>query len=121
MRDPSLKTVHLLGGFSQALEAVGVDFSNYPLTEAKGDYSLAKGKVLLRPLRLQGDDSLMVLTGEVELEGGQVALEGEFKLRKSPWGILGYINPNRLIAKMLGIKVRGTLSKPEVTVQARPF
>jgi hypothetical protein len=118
-RDPSLKTVHLLGGFSQALGAVGIDFSNYPLTEAKGDYSLAKGKVLLRPLRLQGDDSLMVLTGEVELEGGQVALEGEFKLRKSPWGILGYINPNRLIAKMLRIKVGGTLSKPEVAVQAR--
>jgi hypothetical protein len=121
LRDPSLKTVHLLGGFSQALEAVGIDFSNYPLTEAKGDYSLAKGKVLLRPLRLQGEDSLMVLTGEVELEGGRVALEGEFKLRKSPWGILGYINPNRLIAKMLGIKVRGTLRKPEVTVEARPF
>ena len=121
LRDPSLKTVHLLGGFSQALGAVGIDFSNYPLTEARGDYSLTKGKVLLRPLRLQGDDSLMVLTGEVELEGGRVAMEGEFKLRKSPWGILGYINPNRLIAKMLGIKVRGTLREPEITVQARPF
>lgn len=121
LRDPRLKTVHLLGGISKALGGLGVDFSSYPLTEASGSYTLRGGMAELSPLRLQGDDAWMELQGGVRLEDGQLNLAGEFRLRKSPWGILGYINPNRLIANILKIKIRGTLKEPKVSVEARPF
>jgi hypothetical protein len=121
LRDPRLKTVHLLGGLSQALSLVGIDFSTYPLTEAQGTYRLRDGRAELNPLVLKGDDALMELQGGVSLLDGRLMLDGEFRLRKSPWGILGYINPNRLIAKVLKIKIRGTLSDPKASVEARPF
>jgi len=121
LRDPRLKTVHLLGGLSQALGSLGIDFSTYPLTEARGDFTLKGGSATLRPLRLQGEDAIMELVGSVGLLDGQLNLEGEFRLRKSPWGILGYINPNRLIAKVLRIKIRGTLKEPKASVEAKGF
>lgn len=121
LRDPRLKTIHLLGGLSQALGSLGIDFSNYPLTEASGTFRLKDGRAQLQPLKLQGEDAVMELQGGVNLSDGRLDLAGEFRLRKSPWGILGYINPNRLIAKVLKIKIQGTLEKPEAKVEARPF
>ncbi len=121
LKDPRLKTVHLLGGISQALGSLGIDFSTYPLTEASGTFTLKAGRAELAPLRLRGEDAVMELQGGVDLGDGQLDLRGEFRLRKSPWGILGYINPNRLIAKALKIRIRGTLQAPEASLEARPF
>lgn len=121
LRDPRLKTVHLLGGISKALGSLGVDFSSYPLTEARGTFTLKGGVAELNPLRLQGEDAWMELQGGIRLEDGQVDLAGEFRLKKSAWGLFGYINPNRLIAKILNVKVQGTLKEPKVSVETRPF
>lgn len=121
LKDPRLKTIHLLGGVSEALSKVGIDFSTYPLTEAEGVYSLEAGKAKLTPLRLRGQDAVLELRGLVDLESGKLSLKGDFKLRKSPWGILGYINPNRLIAKILKIEIGGTLKNPEAKAETLPF
>ena len=121
LKDPRLKTIHLLGGVSQALGSLGIDFSTYPLTEASGAFTLRAGRAELAPLSLRGDDAVMELQGGVNLGDGRLDLKGEFRLRKSPWGILGYINPNRLIARVLKISIRGTLQAPEARVDARPF
>ena len=121
LKDPRLKTVHLLGGLSEGLGALGVDFSSYPLTEAIGTFTLKDGQANLRPLRLEGEDAWMELEGWVALKDGQVNLTGEFHIKRSPWGILGYINPNRLISKILKINIRGTLKNPKARVEPRPF
>jgi hypothetical protein len=119
LRDPRLKTVHLLGGISQALGRVGVDFSSYPLTEARGQFILGRGKAELRPLLLLGEDALMELKGDVGLADGALNLNGQFRLRKSPFGVLGFINPNRFISKILSVKISGTTASPKAEVGIR--
>jgi hypothetical protein len=44
-------------------------------------------------------------------------MDGSFVIKDSPWGILGYLNPNRLITKALRIKVRGPLDNPDAKVR----
>lgn len=121
LRDPRLKTVHLFGGLSQSLSAVGIDFATYPLTEARATYALTGGRAQLTPLDLEGPDALLRLNGSVDLKTGGINLKGDFRIKKSTWGVLGIINPNRLITNILGIRVEGTLEKPRTRVEAPGF
>lgn len=112
--DPSLKTVHLLGLLSEGFDALGIGFSNYPLNRADVTFSCAGGQAEVKPLTIDGEDAALKLKGFINLQNGGLNLQGQLYLKDSPWGPLKYINPNRLIAKMISVKVGGSVNKPEV-------
>lgn len=114
LSDPSLKTIHLLGALSEGLDLLGIGFSNYPLNRAEAIFRCAEGKALLKPLKIEGEDALLNLKGSIHLRNGALDLSGRVYLKDSPWGMLKYINPNRLIAKMIEVNIGGTVNKPEV-------
>lgn len=112
--DPRLKTVHLLGILSSTLDALGIGFSSYPLTQADLTFSCAEGQMHISPLRISGEDAMLNLFGKMDLSTGKLGLSGRFTLKDSPWGPLKYINPNRLISNIINVDIRGTVNKPEV-------
>lgn len=114
LTDPTLKTLRLLGVLSQGLDLLGIGFSNYPLNRAEATFRCTEGKALLNPLKIEGDDAALNLKGSIHLQNGALDLSGRIYLKDSPWGMLKYINPNRLIAKMIDVKIGGTVNKPEV-------
>ena len=65
-----------------------------------------------------GEDAELLLAGQADLSSGGLNLIGTFELKDSRWGPLGLLNPNRLITKVIKIKVGGTLAEPETKVRA---
>lgn len=116
LTDPRLKTVHLMGGLSKGLDALGIGFSNYTLNKAEVSFTCNEGKARVEPLKIEGDDAALKLKGFIDLQTGKLALSGQIYLKDSPWGFLKYINPNRLIAKMISVNVVGAVNKPEVRI-----
>ncbi|MFZ9200805.1 MAG: hypothetical protein ACO23N_00025 [Opitutales bacterium] len=114
LSDPTLKTIRLLGILSEGLDLLGIGFSSYPLNRVEANFRCTGGKALLNPLKIEGDDAALNLKGSIQLQNGGLNLSGRFYLKDSPWGPLKYFNPNRLIAKMIDVKIGGTVNKPEV-------
>lgn len=112
--DPSLKTIHLLGLLSEGFDALGIGFSSYSLNRATVIFQCAEGKAELKPLTIDGEDAALNLNGFIELQNGNLDLSGQIYLKDSPWGLLKYINPNRLISKMINVKIGGSFSKPVI-------
>lgn len=115
--DPNLKRIRLLGGISQGLDALGIGISNYQLTEALGSFALDDRVLNFEELILSGEEAELRLKGEINLKNELVSLDGNFQIKDSPWGILGYLNPNRLITSILRIKVRGPIDRPDTKVR----
>ena len=115
--DPQLRRVRLFGVLSQGLDTLGLGFSGYDLTEAKGDFRIKDGRATLPRLVIGGEDAELRLAGYVDLKSGGLNLLGTFELKDSPWGPLGFLNPNRLITKVIKIKVGGDLAQPETKVR----
>lgn len=115
--DPNLKRIRLLGGVSQGLDALGIGLSNYQLTEALGSFILDDGVLNFEELNLSGEEAELRLKGQINLKNQLISMDGSFVMKDSPWGILGYLNPNRLITKVLRIKVRGPLDNPDTKVR----
>ena len=88
------------------------------MNRAEASFRCTEGKALLNPLKIEGDDAALNLKGSIQLQNGALDLSGRLYLKDSPWGLLKYINPNRLIARMIDIRIGGTVNKPEVG--ARP-
>jgi len=118
LTDPRLKTIHMMGGLSKGLDVLGIGFSNYTLNKAEVTFTCNEGKVRVEPLKIEGDDSGLKLKGIIDLQTGDLALSGQIYLKDSPFGFLKYINPNRLIAKMIRVRVAGTVNKPEVRIDS---
>lgn len=116
--DPQLRRVQLFGVLSQGLDALGLGFSGYDLTEATGEFRIKDQMATLPRLLIGGEDAELRLAGQVDLATGGLNLAGDFELKDSRWGPLGFLNPNRLITKVIKIKVGGTLAKPETKVEA---
>lgn len=112
--DPSLKTIHLLGLLSEGFDVLGIGFSSYHLNRAEVDFHCADGRAEMKPLKIEGEDALLKLNGFIGLQNGSLDLSGQIYLKDSPWGLLKYINPNRLIARMISVNVHGSVNKPEV-------
>jgi len=112
--DPNLKTIHLFGLLSSGLDTLGIGISSYRLDRAEVTFTCANGKAELTPLRFIGDDASLNLKGTISFQDGGLDLSGRFELEESPWGPLKYINPNRLITKMISVDVGGTLTDPKV-------
>ena len=118
LRDSQLRRVQLFGVLTEGLDTLGLGFSGYDLTEARGEFQVKEGKVRLPRLVIGGEDAELRLAGTVDLNSGGLKLAGDFQLKDSRWGPLGLLNPNRLITKVIKIKVGGTLAKPETKVGA---
>lgn len=118
LKDPQLRRVQLFGVLSQGLDTLGLGFSGYDLTEAKGEFRIKDRVATLPSLIIGGEDAELRLAGTVNLNSGGLRLAGDFQLKDSRWGPLGLLNPNRLITKVIKIKVGGTLAKPETKVGA---
>lgn len=118
LSDPSLKTLHLMGGLSKGFDALGIGFSSYPLNRAEMAFKCQEGKANVSSLRIEGEDAEVKLKGAINLQNGDLDLNGQIYLKDSPWGFLKYINPNRLIAKMIKIRVGGNIGQPEVQANA---
>lgn len=115
--DPQLRRVRLFGVLSQGLDTLGLGFSGYDLTDATGDFRIKDGRATLPRLVIGGEDAELRLAGYVDLKSGGLNLLGTFELKDSPWGPLGLLNPNRLITKVIKIKVGGDLAQPETKVR----
>ena len=115
--DPNLKRIRLLGGVSQGLDALGIGLSNYQLTEALGSFTVDDRVLNFEELTLSGDEAELKLKGQINLKNELISMDGSFRMKDSPWGILGYLNPNRLITKVLRIKVRGPIDNPDTKVR----
>jgi len=115
--DPNLKRIRLLGGISRGLDALGIGLSNYQLTEALGTFTVDDRVFNFEELTLSGDEAELRLKGQINLKNSLISMDGSFVIKDSPWGILGYLNPNRLITKALRIKVRGPLDNPDAKVR----
>ena len=118
LRDPQLRRVQLFGVLTEGLDTLGLGFSGYDLTEARGEFQIKEGKARLPRLVIGGEDAELRLAGTVDLNSGGLKLAGDFQLKDSRWGPLGLLNPNRLITKVIKIKIGGTLAKPETKVGA---
>lgn len=118
LKDPQLRRVRLFGVLSQGLDNLGLGFSGYDLTEATGDFQIKDNQATLPRLVIGGEDAELRLAGKVDLNSGVLNLNGNFELKDSPWGPLGLLNPNRLITKVIRIKVGGTLANPETKVRS---
>jgi len=118
LRDPNLRRVRLLGVLSEALDTLGLGFSSYDLNEAQGAFVIKDRLADLPELTIGGEDAALRLEGQVDLKSGNLDLKGNFELKDSRWGPLGYLNPNRLITKVIRIRIGGTLAKPETKVQS---
>ena len=118
LRDPQLRRVQLFGVLTQGLDTLGLGFSGYDLTEARGQFRIKDRVATLPNLVIGGEDAELCLAGTVDLNSGGLKLAGDFQLKDSPWGPLGFLNPNRLITKVIKIKVGGTLAKPDTKVGA---
>lgn len=118
LRDPQLRRVQLFGVLTQGLDNLGLGFSGYDLTEARGQFRIKDRVATLPNLVIGGEDAELRLAGTVDLNSGGLKLAGDFQLKDSPWGPLGFLNPNRLITKVIKIKVGGTLAKPDTKVGA---
>jgi hypothetical protein len=117
LTDPHLKTIHLLGGLSEGLDALGLGFSSYPLEKAELSLHCKAGVGEVKRLDLTGPSASLKFKGNISLRDGALALAGQFKVSPSPFGPLGLLNPNRLIASMINIYVGGNLSKPQVSLK----
>ncbi len=115
--DPNLKRIRLLGGISRGLDALGIGLSNYQLTEALGSFAVDDRVLNFEELTLSGEEAELRLKGQINLKNSLISMDGSFVIKDSPWGILGYLNPNRLITKALRIKVRGPLDNPDAKVR----
>ena len=115
--DPQLRRVRLFGVLSQGLDTLGLGFSGYDLTDATGDFRIKDGRATLPRLVIGGEDAELRLAGYVDLKSGGLNLLGTFELKDSPWGPLGFLNPNRLITKVIKIKVGGDLAQPVTKVR----
>ena len=118
LRDPNLRRVQLFGTLSKGLDALGLGFSGYDLTEARGRFTLKDQKAQLPELVIGGEDAEINLKGQLDLRTGGIDFEGDFRLKDSDWGPLGYLNPNRLITKAIKLRIGGTMAKPETKVRA---
>lgn len=116
--DPQLRRVRLFGLLTLGLDTLGLGFSGYDLTEARGEFRIKDHKATLPRLVIGGEDAELRLAGIVDLNSGGLNLAGDFQIKDSRWGALGLLNPNRLITKVIKIKIGGTLSKPETKVGA---
>lgn len=116
--DPQLRRVRLFGVLSQGLDTLGLGFSGYDLTRATGEFRVKDNQASLPRLVIGGEEAELRLAGVVDLNSGVLNLSGNFELRDSPWGPLGFLNPNRLITKVIRIRVEGTLANPETKVRS---
>ncbi len=117
LTDPNLKTVHLLGGLSEGLDALGLGFSSYPLEKAELSLRCKAGVAEVKRLDLTGPSASLKFKGNISLRDGALALAGQMKVSPSPFGPLGLLNPNRLIASMINIYLGGNLRKPQVSLK----
>jgi AsmA-like C-terminal region len=114
--DPELKKVRLLGVLSTVLEAIGVDATTYDLTKATGTFGCLKGRAYFPDLLLSGPKSRLSLKGEVDLAGPTLDFVGDFSIpRQGGFNPLDLINLNRTLVGLTKIKVKGPISKPDIT------
>ncbi len=116
LTDPELKKVRLLGGISNVLEAIGVGATTYELGQAKGTFGCVGGRAYFPDLAITGPQSRLDLAGEVDLQASTLDFEGDFSLpRKGGFNPLDLINLNRALISLTKIKLKGPLSKPEIS------
>ena len=114
--DPELKKVRLLGVLSTVLEAIGVDATTYDLTKATGTFGCLKGRAYFPDLLLSGPKSRLSLKGEVDLARPTLDFVGDFSIpRQGGFNPLDLINLNRTLVGLTKIKVKGPISKPDIT------
>lgn len=116
LKDSQLRRVQLFGVLSQGLDALGLGFSGYDLTEATGEFRIKDRMATLPRLTIGGEDAELNLAGQVNLQTGGLRLIGDFRLKDSHWGPFRILNPNLLFTKVIKIKIGGTLAKPETKV-----
>jgi hypothetical protein len=117
LTDPHLKTVHLLGGLSEGLDALGLGFSSYPLEKAELRLRCKAGVAEVKRLDLTGPSASLKFKGNISLGDGTLALAGQLKVSPSPLGPLALLNPNRLIASMINIYIGGNMRKPQISLK----
>lgn len=117
LTDPHLKTVHLLGGLSEGLDALGIGFSSYPLEKAELSLRCRAGLAEVKRLDLTGPSASLKFKGNISLRDGTLDLAGQMKVAPSAFGPLGLLNPNRLIASMINVYVGGNMRKPQVSLK----
>lgn len=114
--DPELKKVRLLGVLSSVLEAIGVDATTYDLTKATGTFGCLKGRAYFPDLLLSGPKSRLSLKGEVDLAGPTLDFVGDFSIpRQGGFNPLDLLNLNRTLVSLTKIKIKGPVSKPDIT------
>ena len=114
LTDPHLKTVHLLGGLSEGLDALGLGFSSYPLEKAELTLRCKAGLAEVKRLDLTGPSASLKFKGNISLRDGTLDLAGQMKVSPSSLGPLGLLNPNRLIASMINVYIGGNMRKPQI-------
>ncbi len=120
LQDPNLKKVRLLGGVSGLLEDLGVDFTTYELSEAKGTFGCIAGKAYFPDMTVTGAQAMLNLAGEAHLETGVLDFIGDFSLiDEGGVSLIGLINPNRALISLTKIRVKGTFSEPNTSAIPR--
>jgi hypothetical protein len=117
LADPHLKTVHLLGGLSEGLDALGLGFSSYPLEKAELTLHCRAGSAEVKRLDLTGPSASLKFKGNISLKDGTLDLSGQMKVSSSSFGPLALLNPNRLIASMINIYIGGNMRKPQISLK----
>jgi hypothetical protein len=117
LTDPHLKTVHLLGGLSEGLDALGLGFSSYPLEKAELRLRCKAGVAEVKRLDLTGPSASLKFKGNISLRDGTLDLSGQMKVSSSSFGPLALLNPNRLIASMINVYIGGNMRKPKISLK----
>ena len=114
LTDPELRKVRILGGISGLLETIGVDATTYDLTQTQGRFGCLGGKAFFPDMRFSGPQSQLDLSGQIDLTKGDLNFEGDFSLASKGWINLKDLL-NRPLISLTKIRVKGTISNPEVS------
>ncbi|MBC2596317.1 hypothetical protein H5P28_18780 [Ruficoccus amylovorans] len=123
VRDAVLGQIHLFGGFSRAIQAVGLNLGTVDFTKGQAPFVVGKGYAHFSKVEISGPTARIDANGNINLDTNEL----DFFLSLYPLGgidvpvisqIFSAINP---LTDVVEAQLQGTFSKPRWKVDFRPI